>query len=229
MQAIDHVLFGAMVKPAWSTPDSAIIALLLQNNIDLNQKNSLQIIKRVENSQELLDDIHGQALSGVYYSSQKELWIWSDVKITPEISDRNIIKFSSRLPQLSFSELRLLTRLCNISKVDRDKYDGSADELSLLSQWAKDKRISAQERQQLIAMTTSRIDSDKILQRTAQGLFDCDLSVTKAAQHLGVHRNTLTYRLNRIKKITNIDLTDFHQAKGYYQCWLMKKIEFGDC
>ncbi len=227
MQAIDNVLFGAMAKPVWSMPDSAVIALLLQNNIDMSLMNNLQIVKCVDTSQELLDNIHDQSLFGVYYSSRKELWIWSDVKITPEISGKNIIKFNSRLPQLSFSELRLLTRLCSISKAEYDKYDGPADELLLLPQWAKDRRISAQERQQLIVMTTSRIDGDKILQRTAQGLFDCDLSVAKAAQHLGVHRNTLIYRLNRIKKITNIDLTDFHQAKGYYRCWLMKKIEFG--
>ena len=33
-------------------------------------------------------------------------------------------------------------------------------------------------------------------------------SLTEAAESLGVHRNTLTYRLNRIRELTNDDLHD---------------------
>lgn len=47
---------------------------------------------------------------------------------------------------------------------------------------------------------------------TAESLFEADLNLSDAARQMFVHRNTLTYRLDRIKRETGLDLRVFRDA-----------------
>ncbi len=47
---------------------------------------------------------------------------------------------------------------------------------------------------------------------TIQRFFDNSLNVSETSRKLFVHRNTLVYRLEKIKKITGLDLREFDQA-----------------
>jgi len=47
---------------------------------------------------------------------------------------------------------------------------------------------------------------------TLKGFFDNNLSITKTAKALFIHRNTLLYRLERIRKITGLDPKKFDDA-----------------
>ena len=47
---------------------------------------------------------------------------------------------------------------------------------------------------------------------TIQKFFENDLNVSKTAEQIPVHRNTLVYRLDKIKRITGLDLREFDQA-----------------
>ncbi len=47
---------------------------------------------------------------------------------------------------------------------------------------------------------------------TIQKFFENDLNVSKTADKLFVHRNTLVYRLEKIKRLTGLDLREFDQA-----------------
>jgi len=47
---------------------------------------------------------------------------------------------------------------------------------------------------------------------TAQAFFDADLNLSVAARQMFVHRNTLTYRLDKIRKDTGLDLRVFRDA-----------------
>lgn len=47
---------------------------------------------------------------------------------------------------------------------------------------------------------------------TIQKFFENDLNVSKTSDKLFVHRNTLVYRLEKIKRITGLDLREFDQA-----------------
>ena len=47
---------------------------------------------------------------------------------------------------------------------------------------------------------------------TLQGFFDNNLSITQTAKALFIHRNTLLYRLERIKKVTGLDPKKFDDA-----------------
>ncbi|MFB8249820.1 PucR family transcriptional regulator, partial [Streptomyces sp. NPDC055952] len=46
------------------------------------------------------------------------------------------------------------------------------------------------------------------LARTAEVYLDCAGQAARAAAELGVHRQTLYYRLSRIEKLTGLDLDD---------------------
>ena len=47
---------------------------------------------------------------------------------------------------------------------------------------------------------------------TAESFFEADLNLSVAARQMFVHRNTLTYRLDRIQKETGLDLRVFRDA-----------------
>ena len=47
---------------------------------------------------------------------------------------------------------------------------------------------------------------------TVQAFFQNDLNLSTTARQLFVHRNTLTYRLDRIRRETGLDLRNFHDA-----------------
>ncbi|MDN5351430.1 MAG: carbohydrate diacid regulator [Clostridiales bacterium] len=72
--------------------------------------------------------------------------------------------------------------------------------------------------------TVSPLIEDSILKETARAFLNSDLNVTTAAEKLGIHRNTLLYRLNRIEVETGIDLKRFDDAAGYYFSEMIDKF-----
>ena len=53
--------------------------------------------------------------------------------------------------------------------------------------------------------------SDEMLE-TVRVFFMNDLNLTAASRQLFIHRNTLNYRLDKIRKISGLDLRKFHDA-----------------
>ena len=60
---------------------------------------------------------------------------------------------------------------------------------------------------------------------TAESFFEADLNLSVAARQMFVHRNTLTYRLDRIKKETGLDLRVFRDAVIFRLLTLMPADE----
>ncbi len=63
---------------------------------------------------------------------------------------------------------------------------------------------------------THKIVLDQELELTANTFLQYDKSVNVTAENLYLHRNTLNYRLDRIKKITGLDLKSFKGSFVYY-------------
>ena len=59
-------------------------------------------------------------------------------------------------------------------------------------------------------------DSDNLMETLAVYLIDCDSQLNNTAATLFLHRNTVTYRLNKIKQITNTDFTLMPAAYDFY-------------
>ncbi len=53
---------------------------------------------------------------------------------------------------------------------------------------------------------------EKVLLKTLKTFFDNDLSVTKTASIMRVHKNTVLYRLNKVKENTGLDPKKFNDA-----------------
>ena len=58
---------------------------------------------------------------------------------------------------------------------------------------------------------------------TIQRFFENNLNVSETARKLFVHRNTLVYRLEKIKKITGLDLREFEDAIVFKVALMVKK------
>lgn len=59
---------------------------------------------------------------------------------------------------------------------------------------------------------TEKVFSDPDLATTAKGFLENSLNVSETSRALFLHRNTLTYRLDKIKRITGLDLKNFSDA-----------------
>ncbi len=58
---------------------------------------------------------------------------------------------------------------------------------------------------------------------TIQRFFENNLNVSETSRKLFVHRNTLVYRLEKIKKITGLDLREFEDAIVFKMALMVKK------
>ena len=61
------------------------------------------------------------------------------------------------------------------------------------------------------------------LTQTLEEILNCNLSLTKASKNLFVHRNTLMYRIEKIKKETGFDIRDFKEATFLYIIYINSK------
>ena len=58
---------------------------------------------------------------------------------------------------------------------------------------------------------------------TIQSFFENNLNVSETSRRLFVHRNTLVYRLDKIKKLTGLDLRDFDHAITFKVAMMVKR------
>jgi len=90
--------------------------------------------------------------------------------------------------------------------------------LSILGQGNRDKNLSFAD--QLLAKMSTNED----LNKTLECFFDKNLNLTETAEKLGVHRNTIIYRLNQISKILGADPRIFEQAMTIKIALLIKRL-----
>ncbi len=69
---------------------------------------------------------------------------------------------------------------------------------------------------------------NETLLETLKAFFDNNLSITQTAQAIYVHRNTLLYRLRRVKEITGLDPKKFDDAIQLRIALKMKRYQEGD-
>ena len=69
------------------------------------------------------------------------------------------------------------------------------------------------------------IFENKDLIYSAKQFFKNNLNITETSKKIYVHRNTLIYRINKIKEITGFDLKKFDDALKFYIILLMKNVK----
>ncbi|MBQ9921527.1 MAG: helix-turn-helix domain-containing protein, partial [Clostridia bacterium] len=69
--------------------------------------------------------------------------------------------------------------------------------------------------------TIENLDRETLI--TIQAFFENNLNVSETSRKLFVHRNTLVYRLEKIRKITGLDLREFDNAITFKVALMVKK------
>lgn len=59
---------------------------------------------------------------------------------------------------------------------------------------------------------------------TINKFFENNLNLSETARQLFIHRNTLVYRLDKIQRITHLDLRNFHDAVSFKLMMILKQI-----
>lgn len=67
---------------------------------------------------------------------------------------------------------------------------------------------------------------NKIFLDTFYSFCKNDLSLSKTARELNIHRNTLIYRISRIQALTGLDITKFHNATNLFLLLQLKGFDF---
>ena len=79
-------------------------------------------------------------------------------------------------------------------------------------------------KEEIIATYKSYLDSqDSDTLKTIETFFQRDLNISDASKELFVHRNTLLYRLDKIKREISIDLRNFNEAMTFYVIYFVWK------
>lgn len=60
-----------------------------------------------------------------------------------------------------------------------------------------------------------KVFGDAELMRTAECFIECSLNISAAARTLYMHRNTMMYRLDKIKRFTGLDIRSFYDAAAF--------------
>ena len=68
------------------------------------------------------------------------------------------------------------------------------------------------------------IFSDEDMLETAEKFLENNLNVSETARKLYMHRNTLTYRLDKIERATGLDIREFSDAITFRLCSLLYRI-----
>lgn len=60
--------------------------------------------------------------------------------------------------------------------------------------------------------TLAKIFEDESMMQTAKAYLEHGMNISETARNLYMHRNTLMYRLNNLRKLTGLDLSRFDDA-----------------
>lgn len=84
--------------------------------------------------------------------------------------------------------------------------------------------VDSKIKQELLGMLKDKFDAlDSEMIVTIEQFVNCGLNISDAARKLYVHRNTLIYRLDKIKKETNFDIREFKDASVFLIAFLIWK------
>ena len=92
----------------------------------------------------------------------------------------------------------------------------------MVEQISPEVRISL--RRQVFGDRPEEVLTEDILE-TAESFFEADLNLSVAARQMYIHRNTLTYRLDRIQRETGLDLRVFRDAVIFRILMMMPEKE----
>lgn len=75
----------------------------------------------------------------------------------------------------------------------------------------------------IFSKDTEKMLDDEII-KTAEAMFENNLNISDSSKELYIHRNTLIYRLDKIQRITGLDIRKFKEAAVFKLALLIKSM-----
>lgn len=85
-------------------------------------------------------------------------------------------------------------------------------------------KVDAEEKERFIERYLGSIKEEKELQETLEAFFQNNLNIAQAAEKAFLHRNTFTYRLDKIQSLTGLNPRSFYGALILALALIMKQI-----
>lgn len=85
-------------------------------------------------------------------------------------------------------------------------------------------KIDEEEKERFIERYLGNIKEEKELQETLEAFFQNNLNIAQAAEKAFLHRNTFTYRLDKIQSLTGLNPRSFYDALILALALIMKQI-----
>ncbi|MDO8513459.1 MAG: helix-turn-helix domain-containing protein [bacterium] len=217
----------------------------LNNNIEFSDEKENIILRKKHDLEKTISSFFTKDTENISaYMGEDKFVLFKDVKSTPEGKVVQLLKDNFKniiAPMVNFNISRVsagigrsrsgtigLVKSCKEAdealnlgrKMWGDNQVYSYDELGLLSiigQGAKDKKLFFSNQ------VLSRL-ADPDLVKTLQYFFDQNLNLTQTSEKLGIHRNTVIYRLDQIAKTINKDPRNFDQAVEIKMALLVDKL-----
>jgi len=104
-----------------------------------------------------------------------------------------------------------------ISGKDNSYYFGDLGLLSIIGDGDRDKKVDFADR------LLNKLRNDE-LKKTLECFFENNLNLTETAEKMGIHRNTVIYRLNQIAKTLDADPRVFEQAMSIKIALIIKSL-----
>lgn len=86
-------------------------------------------------------------------------------------------------------------------------------------------RIDNEEKERFIERYLGSIKEEKELQETLEAFFQNNLNIAQAAEKAFLHRNTFTYRLDKIQSLTGLNPRSFYDALILALALIMKQMD----
>ena len=166
----------------------------------------------------------------VLHISETDIVVVKEVKAGSEIKD--LIKLADSIEETLLSELsvKCLIGIGSVSSQMKDiakSFKEATTAIEVGAVFDTEKNIISFENLgigRLIYQLPITIDSlDQETLFTIQKFFENNLNVSETSRKLFVHRNTLVYRLEKIKKLTGLDLREFDHAIVFKVALMVRK------
>ncbi len=89
-------------------------------------------------------------------------------------------------------------------------------------------RVEDKERERFIERFLGSIKLERDLQDTLEAFFQCNLNIAQAAEKMFLHRNTFTYRLDKIQHLTGLNPRSFYDAVVLALALIMQQVNCGN-
>lgn len=220
----------------FSLEDKSACAMLIVNNknrtddilniIKNYSANSLDFAVALEENQcafiKFIDEAAGEYHSFTEYAEFLSQTIYEETGIVSQIYVGGTVKTIADLAT-SFAQTIAAQRMANVTNSKRSVH--SYKEFIFLKMLEDLPKYKLNEYLELLLDSSSReIFEDAEMINTAEEFLENSLNVSETSRKLYLHRNTLTYRLDKIERETGLDIRKFSEALTFRIITMLSKM-----